>query len=257
MNTSLDPASQPAAIPNVRRVPAAHIAAWLHAGWRDVVANPIPSLAYGLLFGIGGDLILLASIGRPHLFTAALSGFFLLAPLLAVGLYELSRQHAAGTRPTFIDSLRAFRGNSRSIVLFGLALGTVALIWERASVIGFGLLGGTHGANVRQFISEAVANSDNTVFVILWFVLGGLLAVVTYAFSIVTAPLMVDRKADFVTAVLVSLRAFAANTMTLLLWGATIVVLTLLGFATLLFGLVIIMPVLGHASWHAYRDLVE
>lgn len=68
MNTPLDPASQPAATPNVRRVPAARIAAWLHAGWRDVVANPIPSLAYGLLFGIGGDLILLASIGRPHLF---------------------------------------------------------------------------------------------------------------------------------------------------------------------------------------------
>jgi len=257
LNTPLDPASQPAATPNVRRVPAARIAAWLHAGWRDVVANPIPSLAYGLLFGIGGDLILLASIGRPHLFTAALSGFFLLAPLLAVGLYELSRQHAAGTHPTFIESLRAFRGNSRSIVLFGLALGTAALIWERASVIGFGLLGGTPGVNVRQFVSEAVANSDNTVFLILWFVLGGLLALVTYAFSIVTAPLMVDRKADFVTAVLVSLRSFAANTVTLLLWGATIAVLTLLGFATLLFGLVIIMPVLGHASWHAYRDLVE
>lgn len=257
MNTSLDLASQPAAIPNIRRVPAGRIVSWLHSGWRDVVANPIPSLAYGLLFGIGGDLILLASIGRPHLFTAALSGFFLVAPLLAVGLYELSRQHAAGTRPTFIDSLRAFRSNGRSIVLFGLALGAVALIWERASVIGFGLLGGTHGVNVRQFISGAVANPDNTVFLILWFVLGGLLALVTYAFSIVTAPLMVDRKADFVTAALVSLRSFAANTVTLLLWGATIVVLTLLGFATLLFGLVIIMPILGHASWHAYRDLVE
>lgn len=86
-------------------------------------------------------------------------------------------------------------------------------------MIGFGLLGGTPGVNVRQFVSEAVANSDNTVFLILWFVLGGLLALVTYAFSIVTAPLMVDRKADFVTAVLVSLRSFAANTVTLLLWG--------------------------------------
>ena len=257
MNTSSDPASQSTATPNIRRVPAGRIASWLHAGWRDLAANPIPSLAYGLLFGIGGDLILLASLGRPHLFTAALSGFFLLAPLLAVGLYELSRQHAAGTRPTFIDSLRAFRGNGRSIALFGLALGTITLIWERASAIGFELLGGTHGVNVKQFISEAVANSDNTVFLILWFVLGGMLALVTYAFSIVTVPLMVDRDANFVTATLASLKAFVANTMTLLIWGATIVVLTLLGFATLLFGLVVIMPVLGHASWHAYRDLVE
>ena len=90
-----------------------------------------------------------------------------------------------------------------------------------------------------------------------WFVLGGSLALVTYAFSIVTVPLMVDRDANFVTAVLASLNAFAANILTLLIWGATIVVLTLLGFGTLLFGLVVIMPVLGHASWHAYRDLVE
>ena len=85
MNTSCDLASQSTATPNIRRVPAGRIASWLHAGWRDLAANPIPSLAYGLLFGIGGDLILLASLSRPHLFTAALSGFFLLAPLLAVG----------------------------------------------------------------------------------------------------------------------------------------------------------------------------
>lgn len=257
MNNSSDPAGQPVAAPVIRRVPAGRIGAWLAAGWGDVVANPIPSLAYGLLFGIGGDLILLASLGRPHLFTAALSGFFLLAPLLAVGLYELSRQHAAGTRPTFIDTLAAFRGNGSSIALFGLVLGTITLLWERASAIGFGLLGGTTGVNVKQFIAQIGANSDNTVFLILWFVLGGLLALVTYALSIVSVPLMLDRNAHFVTAILASLRAFVANTTTLLLWAATIVILTLLGFATLLFGLVIIMPILGHASWHAYRDLVE
>ncbi|MGB7502406.1 MAG: DUF2189 domain-containing protein [Azonexus sp.] len=257
MNTSFDPVSQSDMAPDIRRVPPSRIVSWLQAGWRDVLANPIPSLAYGLLFGIGGDLILLASLGRPHLFTAALSGFFLLAPLLAVGLYELSRQHAAGAKPTFIDSLRAFRGNGRSIALFGLVLGTITLIWERASSIGFGLLGGTSGINVKQFISQAIANSDNSPFLILWFVLGGMLALATYALGVVSVPLMLDRNAHFVTAILTSFKAFATNTMTLLLWAATIVVLTLLGFATLLFGLVVIMPVLGHASWHAYRDLVE
>ncbi len=257
MNNSSVPAGQPAAGPVIRRVAAGRIGAWLAAGWGDLVANPIPSLAYGLLFGIGGDLILLASLGRPHLFTAALSGFFLLAPLLAVGLYELSRQHAAGTRPTFIDTLAAFRGNGRSIALFALVLGTITLIWERASSIGFGLLGGTTGINVKQFIAQAVANSDNSIFLILWFVIGGTLALVTFALSVVSVPLMLDRDAHFVTAIVASLRAFVANTTTLLLWAATIVMLTLLGFATLLFGLVVIMPVLGHASWHAYRDLVE
>ena len=159
---------------------------------------------------------------------------------------------------TFIDSLRAFRGNGRSIALFGLVLGTITLIWERASSIGFGLLGGTSGINVKQFISQAIANSDNSPFLILWFASGwACCALATYALGVVSVPLMLDRNAHFVTAILTSFKAFAANTMTMLLWAATIVVLTLLGFATLLFGLVVIMPVLGHASWHAYRDLVE
>jgi uncharacterized membrane protein len=255
VNNSFD--SPSLAPPAIRQVPAGRILAWLAAGWHDLMANPIPGLAYGLLFGIGGDLILLASLGRPHLFTAALSGFFLLAPLLAVGLYELSRQHAAGNHPTFIDSLQAFRGNGRSIALFGLLLGGLALVWERASAIGFGLLGGTSGVNVKQFIVQAVANSDNSLYLVLWFVLGGLLALLTYALSVVSVPLMLDRDAQVGTATKASLKAFLANPATLLLWAATIVVLTLFGFATLLFGLVVIMPILGHASWHAYRDLVK
>ena len=257
MNASFDSNSQSTTMPRIRRVGPGRIASWLNAGWHDVVANPIPSLAYGLLFGIGGDLILLASLGHPHLFTAALSGFFLLAPLLAVGLYELSRQHAAGARPTFIDSLRAYHGNGQAIALFGLFLGAITLVWERASSIGFGLLGGIADTNVKQFITQAVANSDNTVFLILWFVLGGLLALVTYALSVISVPLMVDRDAGFITSIQTSLHAFLSNTLTLLLWAAIIVVLTLFGFVTLLFGLVVIMPILGHASWHAYRDLVE
>ena len=163
MNNSSVPAGQPAAGPVIRRVAAGRIGAWLAAGWGDLVANPIPSLAYGLLFGIGGDLILLASLGRPHLFTAALSGFFLLAPLLAVGLYELSRQHAAGTRPTFIDTLAAFRGNGRSIALFALVLGTITLIWERASSIGFGLLGGE-----VAFIATTLIVIDVTLAALFW-----------------------------------------------------------------------------------------
>ena len=257
MNASFDRASQTASMPSIRRIAPGHIASWLAAGWRDLIANPIPSLAYGLLFGIGGDLILLASLSRPHLFTAALSGFFLIAPLLAVGLYELSRQRAAGTKPTFIDSLKVFRGHGRAIPFFALFLGIIALIWERASAIGFSLLGGTSGSNTKQFIEQAIGNSDNTIFLIFWFILGGLLALVTYSLSVISVPLMVDRNAGFITAAQTSLKAFLSNMPTLLLWAATIVVLTLLGFATLLFGLVVIMPVLGHASWHAYRDLVE
>lgn len=253
----LESLERQATVPPIRRVPAGRIAHWLAAGWHDLKANPIPSLAYGLLFGLGGDMILLASVAHPHLFSVAVSGFFLIAPLLATGLYELSRQHARGTHPTFIDSLRAFGSNGESIALFGVALALIAIFWERVSAIFFALI--SHGmvGDIGQFMSRTIIGGPQWGLVLTWFALGGLLALLTFALSVVSVPLMLDRKLDVVTAMLTSLHTFAANTGALLLWAATIVVLTLFGFATLLFGLVVIMPILGHASWHAYRDLVE
>jgi len=257
MKLSFDQIDRATALPVIRRVPASRIGAWLGAGWRDFKANPIPGIAYGLLFGIGGDLILLASLGQAHLFMVAVSGFFLVAPLLAAGLYELSRQHARGEHPTFVESLRAFRRNGESIALFGLVLALIAIAWERLSAIAFALLGNAASGDVGHFLTQTILSGEHTGFVIAWFAVGGILALLTFALSVVAVPLLLDRDSDVMTAMLTSLHAFAANTGMLLLWAATIVALTLFGFATLLFGLVIIMPILGHASWHAYRDLVE
>ena len=245
------------AVPSVRQVTPAHIISWLSAGWRDVRANPVPSIAYGLLFGIGGDLILLASIGRPHLFAVAVSGFFLIAPLLAAGLYELSRRQGSTPRATFIDSLMVFRRNSKSIALFGLLLGVLTLIWERTSAMAFAGLGEASGSNIFQLASRTLADGNDGGVVMTWLALGAMLALLSFVISVVSLPLIIDRQVGVSRAVLTSLSAFAGNVVTLLLWAACIVALTLLGFATLLFGLVIIMPILGHASWHAYRDLVE
>lgn len=244
-------------LPVARQVSPGQILNWLAAGWRDVRANPIPSLAYGLLFGLAGDMILLASVSRPHLFGVAISGFFLVAPLLAAGLYELSRQTAAGQKPIFIESLLVFRRHGRPLALFGLLLGAIALVWERLSAIAFGLLGEQSGLAIQQFFTQVVLSGEHNGFLLAWMLLGALLALLTFALSVASGPLIIDRKRDVLDAMLFSLNAFATNTVPLLLWATCIVALTLLGFATLLFGLVIIMPILGHASWHAYRDLVE
>lgn len=244
-------------LPAARQVSPGQILNWLAAGWRDVRANPIPSLAYGLLFGLAGDMILLASVSKPHLFGVAISGFFLVAPLLAAGLYELSRQNAAGQKPIFIESLQVFRRHGRPLALFGLLLGLITLLWERFSAISFSLLGDQSGLAVNQFFSQIVLSGEHNGFFVTWLVLGAMLALLTFALSVASGPLIIDRNRDVVSAMLFSLNAFATNVVPLLLWAAAIVSLTLLGFATLLFGLVIIMPILGHASWHAYRDLVE
>lgn len=244
-------------LPSIRRIAADRPLHWLRAGWHDLKANPLPSLAYGLLFALAGDMIILATLDRPHLLTVSISGFFLIAPLLAAGLIELSRRQRAGEKILFIDSIQCFRRNGESMALFGLILALVALMWERFSAVAFALLGSSSGIDAGVFISRLLFSGEHTAFIVTWFALGGLLALGVFAISVVAVPMMLDHDADVPTAIVSSLRAFATNPGPLLLWAALLVGLTLLGFATLLFGLVVIMPILGHASWHAYRDLVE
>ncbi len=245
------------ALPEVRRITLDRPTAWLGLGWADLRANPVPALAYGLLFGICGDLILLASLNHPHLFTAAISGFFLVAPLLAAGLYELSRQRGLGGSPSFIDSLAGLRKKAEPLAQFGLVLALLALVWERSSAILFALLGSSAGSDSMHFITNILTGGQHRAFVAVWFIVGATLALFTFAISVVSVPLMLDRQVDVATAIATSLRVFSVNLEALVLWGAIIVALTLTGFATLLFGLVLFMPILGHASWHAYKELVK
>lgn len=245
------------ALPGIRQITPTRPFAWLRAGWQDLRANPLPSLAYGLLFALGGDLILLAALDHPHLMTVAVSGFFLVAPLLAAGLYELSRSRTCGQRLLFIDSLRVFRRNGESLALFGLLLALAALIWERFSAIAFALLSGDGVTSGSALLTEIILHGEHTLFVATWFALGGLLAAFIYCIAVVSVPMLVDRDCDIATAMATSLRVVMRNPLPMLVWAALIASLTLLGFATLLFGLIVFLPILGHASWHAYRDLVE
>lgn len=244
-------------LPRIRRIAANRPWRWLRAGWQDIKTNPLPSLTYGLLFALGGDCIILILLQNPPLLSASISGFFFVAPLLAGGLYELSRRRAAGERILFIDSLKCFRRNGLSLAFFGLILALIMLVWERLSAAAFALIDATSAPMVSAHLNEMLFAGEHLAFTAAWFLLGGSLALFVYALSVVSVPLMLDRDEDVINAMLTSLHAFAANPGPLLLWAICIVGLTLLGFATLLFGLVIIMPILGHASWHAYRELVE
>lgn len=243
-------------LPAVRRVGPERPLSWLAAGWRDMASNPLPALAYGLLFSLGGDFILLAGLQHPLLFVGAISGFLLIAPLLAAGLYELSRQYAAGGDPGFIGSLAGLRRSATSLAAFGLVLAAIILLWDRISTFAFAVVGGSE-QGVGPFVSRLITEGQHRAFVAAWFVLGAVLAIFTFAISVVSVPMLLDRDSGFLDAILTSLRTFSLNLEAMVLWGAIIGALTLLGFATLLFGLVFIMPILGHASWHAYRELVK
>ena len=141
--------------------------------------------------------------------------------------------------------------------MFGLMLALLMLLWERFSAVAFALLSGGGAFSGSALLTEIILSGEHLPFVLTWLVMGGVLAALVFALAVVAVPMMLDRQTDVVTAMATSLRATLANPLPLLVWAAVIVTLTLLGFATLLFGLVVIMPILGHASWHAYRDLVE
>src|SRR5574343_614816 len=202
-------------LPGIRQIGMDRPLTWLKAGWHDLKANPLPSLAYGLLFALGGDLIILALLETPHLLTVSISGFFLVAPLLAAGLYELSRKTEAGEKILFIDSLKCFARNGQSLAFFGLILATSTSV-------------------ASAYLHEILFDGQHLAFAATWFILGGALALLVYAVTVVSVPLMLDRDADVATAIMTSLRVFALNAAPLLLWAALLVALTLFGFATLL-----------------------
>lgn len=243
-------------LPRIRRVAPARIAHWLAAGWRDLKRTPVASLAYGLLFAMAGDLLLIALWQDAHRVVLAISGFCLVAPLLCAGLYELSRRSERGLDSRFVDSGAAFVRGAEGLALCGLGLFLFWLAWERLSAILLASLLPA-GGGVAELIAVIALETRAALFAAGWFAAGAVIAGIVFALTVVSVPLLIDRDSDLLSAAHASLRAIAANPLALLLWAATLAGLTLLGFATLLFGLVLIMPLLGHASWHAYRDLVE
>ncbi|HPT49386.1 MAG TPA: DUF2189 domain-containing protein [Accumulibacter sp.] len=243
--------------PSVHAVSATRIPAWLVAGWRDLRANPIASLAYGLLFAIAGDLITIFAWRNGHLFLAAVSGFFLVAPLLAGGLYEISRRHAAGQPSTFFVSLAGGRRNAPALIALGLFLAFIGLAWERLSTALFLLLAPTIPPDLLGLLAALPQSAEFRDLLFIWLLSGGILALLVFAVTVVSVPLLLDRDVGLVVAMRTSLRAFDLNPKVMLSWAAVVVLLTVLGFATLFFGLIVLMPLLGHASWHAYRDLIK
>jgi len=179
------------------------------------------------------------------------------APFVAIVFYALSRQIERGEAVDGAAALFAWRRNTGQIALWGLALALTLILWERLAAIVFALFYGGEVADVTTLARDVFFSGRQWGLVIAFVGVGGLLALAVYALGVVTAPLLLDRDVDVVTAAVTSLRCCLRNPGAALLWAALIAALTALGFATLMLGLVVIFPWLGHASWHAYRDLVE
>lgn len=250
-------AVSPAPTPVVRRVSLGAPLAWLGRGWRDLWRQPAASLFYGIAIAVAGAVILGVTASLPYLFSAAITGFLLVAPMLAAGLYELSRRYLAAEPATLVDSMLAWKRNPSALVGFALLSILAGTAWQVASVVIVALFYKGTALAPMDLIVEVLLRPEHALLFFIYVCAGGIIAALVFAVSVVSMPMLVDRRCDLLCALGTSVNAVAENPAPLALWATILMLLTGLGFATALLGLIVVMPWLGHASFHAYKDLVE
>jgi len=239
----------------LRELPAYAPFAWLVRGWDDFRAAPFASGFYGASFAAMGWAIL-ALYDFAYQYVSTLAGAFLLAaPFLATGLYALSRDREAGRKPAFLASLAAWRENLGGLGIYVLVITVIFLVWARASLVTFALFSTGAMPDLKNFLAKAFS-LGNIEFVLVYFAAGAMFATLVFAVSVVSVPMMLDRNNDAVSAAILSVQVLARNPAAMAVWALLIVLFTGIGLATALVGLVVTMPVIGHATWHAYRDCV-
>ena len=230
---------------------------WLGRGWQDVRQAKGIALFYGLCFWAMAVLLGAVFRNSPEYVISMASGCLLVGPFLAMGLYDVSRCHEAGRTPQLVHSLTCWRTNLRSMGLLVLVLIVLELLWGRASLVVFAVFFNT-GMPSTSSVMQAVFNPENWEFVAVYTIVGGAFAVLVFAISVVSIPMILDRDTDAISAAITSIEVFLQNTFVMLVWGALIT--SLIAVSLLLpwcLGLLLTGPLLGHASWYAYRGAVE
>ncbi len=233
---------------------------WLAAGWKDLTTSPATSLSYGVVFALAGYLITVGLFVAdiPYLVLPMTAGFMIMGPFAATGFYEISRQRAEGRTASILDVFGAWQRNASQIALMGVALLLILIFWARVAALIFMLYFGIGNVpSIDQLIVETFLEPHAIPFLIFGTAVGGVLATLTFAISAVSIPLLLDRpEANVVEAIATSVRAVTTNAKAMALWGLLIVVFVGAGLATLYIGLVVALPLIGHATWHAYKDVV-
>ena len=227
---------------------------WLRLGWGDFRREPTIGLCYGASFAAMGWLLLWLSRSAPAYTLALSAGFLLLGPFLCLGLYDVSRRLERGDAVSLGASMVAWKTRSGTLAIFGGVLLILEMLWGRASLVVFAL--SFDGMPDFKGSLLALLDPQNLEFIITYLAVGGLFAGLIFAVSVVAMPMIPDRQTDAITPGLTSLRLCLSQPGVMLLWGATLTLLVVLAMLPGFAGLLIVGPVLGHASWHAYREAV-
>ncbi|MEQ8824638.1 MAG: DUF2189 domain-containing protein [Filomicrobium sp.] len=234
--------------------------AWLAAGWRDLTETPKLSLGYGAVFAaISLALVYgLFQAGWQSVIVALSGGFLILGPLLAIGLYEISRRRAANEELSLDKIAWVKAASPLQLAYMGFVLLFIFSSWLRIAFLLFAIFfGDATLPAAEQFIPELLFTTHGLGLLIVGTIVGGVLAFFAFSVSAISVPLLVYHRVDFLTAMTVSVRAVAKNLHAMLLWAALIAGIMACGIATMFIGLVVAFPLVGHATWHAYAELVR
>ena len=233
--------------PGVNKLAPGAVRRWMAAAWRDFAAAPAPSLFYGVVLALMGFFLTQYLGGAVGI--ALSTGFLLVGPFLAIGLYDISRRREAGEAVRLGPTLVAWKGNFPAIGFYALALTLLLAVWIRVSVVVVALF----------FPDGRIdwASPEAWTFAAAYAAAGAGLALFVFATAALSLPMLLDRRdMDTISAAIVSFNALRGNPAQMLAWAATIVVLTAAGFATMFVGLAIALPLVGHMAWHAYRETI-
>lgn len=245
-------------VPHIRHVPVDRPWHWLQLGMADLGAAWRVSLAYGALIAGFSLALTLLVVGSGHvmLMLPLTSGFTLVAPLIAVGLYATSRDLGQGRVPDLRRALQAWRVNPLQVGFLGVLLLLLHLFWVRVATLMYALFFAEMAPTLDGLTATLFQSGASLPFLIAGTLIGAGFAAVAFAVSVVSIPMLMDRQTNAFTAMATSIMAVRVNAPAMALWAFIIVFLTAIGIATMFVGLIVTLPLIGHASWHAYKELV-
>jgi uncharacterized membrane protein len=259
------PETQPEAAPRpdpvVRRIAVHDVVEAFVAGLRDFQAAPLFGLFFGGIYALGGLAILfsLTTLGMPYLAYPLAAGFALIGPFVAVGLYEVSRRREAGLPLVWSGVVGVvFAQGGRELGWMAFVTLFVMMMWLYQVRLLLALfLGFQSFASLQGFLTVLATTPEGLMFLAIGNLVGAVLAAALFSLTVVSFPLLLDREVDFITAMITSVRAVTASPVPMLGFAAVIAALSVVAMLPAFLGLVVILPVLGHATWHLYRRVVE
>jgi len=257
MSTFVDVVSRQPLHIEVQRVPALRPLDWLDSGVEDLFRCGPGNMAHGFLMFVLGWILLSLFGNHPYFAAAAVSGFLLVAPIMTTGICELSRRRELGQRVDFDGSLSPIATDGVALFKFGGFLALIASLWFVVSEVLLRSVLDVSSPSVTDTFYHGFLDTANRTQLLSYVGTGAVLAWLVFIVSAVTVPLIIDRHASAGQAMRASVQVVLANPLAMLVWSAMIVGLAFVGFVTFLLGMIILIPVLGHATWHAYRDLVR